>query len=73
MRDLSAKQKRSKEDSHSGISASENKRKYCCGNMRTAQNLQAYKYLMYRDKEYINIKRFHSERGEYAMKELCMH
>lgn len=38
-----------------------------------AQNLQAYKYLMYRDKEYINIKWFHSERGEYLCNEGIMY
>lgn len=38
-----------------------------------AQNLQAYKYLMYRDKGYINIKWFHSKRGKYLCNEGIMH
>lgn len=41
--------------------------------MSMAKNLQVYKYLMYRDKEHINIKQFHSERGEYLCNEGIMY
>lgn len=63
MRAISAKQNRSKEgDKHFEISASETKRKYNRDITCISQTLQAHKYLMYGDKEYINVKQFHYKR-----------